>query len=298
VSLPLDLFDQINNAVLDLQSSDLQSYTQPLKRLGRLLRHRDLTEVNRDLTEGVDLEGFIKEGEATQGGMIGSARLDWPDNDREVLALQLLMVLRFCDDPDYMQDIGHTFYYSGTKIMSSINAVTGQLVIPFARDYRVHVLTSGSTEMKVIRPLSNKVFVVHGHDSEMRETVARFLEKIGFEAVILHEQASRGRTVIEKVEAHSEVGFAVVLLSPDDVGRAATETDLKARARQNVLLELGYFIGKLGRDRVLSLKRGEVDIPSDFAGVVWEGFEGSGWKMTLARELEAAGHSLDWNKMK
>lgn len=295
---PVDLFQQINNAVLDLQSADYQTYPHPLKKLGRLLRHQDLAATNQNLVESVDLEAFLTKGESSQGGMLGSANLEWPDDDRKVLALQLLLVQRFCDNPDFMLDFGHTFYYGGSKVMSTINAVTAQLIIPFARDYRSHVLAAGSTEMKIIRPLSNKVFVVHGHDSEMRETVARFLEKTGFEAVILHEQASRGRTVIEKVEAHSEVGFAVVLLSPDDLGRSQAEADLKPRARQNVLLELGYFIGKLGRERVLSLKRGEVDIPSDFAGVVWEPFEGNGWKMTLARELEAAGHSFDWNKLK
>jgi predicted nucleotide-binding protein len=147
-------------------------------------------------------------------------------------------------------------------------------------------------------PLSRRVFVVHGHDDGAREAVARFLEKIGFEAIILHEQASRNRTVIEKIEANSDVGFAVVLLTPDDVGRSIKEEELKPRARQNVLLELGYFIGHLGRDNVCALKRGDLDIPSDFAGVVWVAMDaGNGWKQALGQELEAAGHDVDWNKV-
>ncbi|WP_080423860.1 TIR domain-containing protein [Burkholderia ubonensis] len=146
-----------------------------------------------------------------------------------------------------------------------------------------------------VGPLSRRVFVVHGHDDGARETVARFLEKIGFEAVILHEQANQGRTVIEKVEAHGEVGFAVVLLTPDDEGCVKGGTP-EPRARQNVLLELGYFIGRLGRAKVCALKRGDLEIPSDFAGVVWEKMDnGSGWKQSLGRELEAAGHAVDWN---
>jgi predicted nucleotide-binding protein len=146
-------------------------------------------------------------------------------------------------------------------------------------------------------PLSRRVFVVHGHDEAARETVARFLEKIGFEAIILHEQANQGRTVIEKIEAQSDVKFAVVLLTPDDEGRSVKEDELKPRARQNVLLELGYFIGRLGRDKVCALKRGDVDIPSDFAGVVWEKMDGgNGWKMSLGRELKAAGYEIDLNK--
>jgi hypothetical protein len=92
----------------------------------------------------------------------------------------------------------------------------------------------------------SKIFVVHGHDEGARESIARFIQAIGFQPIILHERANEGRTVIEKVEAHGDVGFAVVLLTPDDEGRAAGGT-LAPRARQNVLLELGYFIGRLGR---------------------------------------------------
>lgn len=101
----------------------------------------------------------------------------------------------------------------------------------------------------------------------------------------------------EKVVAHGDVGFAVVLLTPDDEGCVKGGVP-EPRARQNVLLELGYFIGRLGRDKVCALKRGSLEIPSDFAGVVWESMDnGSGWKQSLARELDAAGHEIDWNKV-
>ena len=144
--------------------------------------------------------------------------------------------------------------------------------------------------------LSRKVFVVHGHDEAAREKVARFLERLDFKPIILHEQASRGRTVIEKVEAHSDVGFAVVLLTPDDVG-CERGGDLRPRARQNVVLELGYFLGRLGRMRVCALKQGDVEIPSDFRGVVYVDLDNSeGWKQRLGRELEGAGFAVDWNK--
>ncbi|AJQ46196.1 MULTISPECIES: TIR domain-containing protein [Pseudomonas] len=143
---------------------------------------------------------------------------------------------------------------------------------------------------------SRKVFIVHGHDEGARETVARFLERLGFQSIILHEQANQGRTVIEKVEAHGDVGFAVVLLTPDDEGCVKGGAP-EPRARQNVLLELGYFLGRLGRAKVCALKRGSVEIPSDFAGVVWESMDKDGWKQALGRELEAAGHEIDWNKV-
>ncbi|MBC2382236.1 nucleotide-binding protein [Pseudomonas sp. WS 5106] len=148
---------------------------------------------------------------------------------------------------------------------------------------------------EVMEGLSRRVFVVHGHDDGSREMVARFLEKVGFEAVILHEQANQGRTVIEKVEAHGDVGFAVVLLTPDDEGCVKGGTP-EPRARQNVILELGYFIGRLGRGKVCALKKGALEIPSDYAGVVYESLDGN-WKHALGRELQEAGHEIDWNKV-
>jgi len=144
---------------------------------------------------------------------------------------------------------------------------------------------------------NRKVFVVHGREEGPREAVARFLERLGFQPIILHEQANQGRTVIEKVEDHSDVGFAVIILTPDDMGNLKGE-EPQPRARQNVLLELGYFIGKLTRKRVCTLKVGELEIPSDWRGVVDEPYDaGGGWRQTLARELEAAEYEIDWNKV-
>jgi hypothetical protein len=149
----------------------------------------------------------------------------------------------------------------------------------------------------VARPKpSRKVFIVHGHEGEPREAVAGFLRKIDFVPVILHEQLNQGRTIVEKFEDHSDVDFAVVLLTPDDVGSPKGGAQ-QPRARQNVILELGYFIGKLGRQNVCAIKSGDVEIPSDIFGVVWTDFDNHGaWKAALARELEGAGHAIDWNK--
>jgi predicted nucleotide-binding protein len=157
--------------------------------------------------------------------------------------------------------------------------------------------SSSAASGAALAPDLSKVFVVHGHDEGMRESVARFIQGLGFEPIILNERASQGRTVIEKIEAHGEAGFAIVLLSPDDEGRAIGGV-LAPRARQNVLLELGYFLGRLGRSRVCALKRGELEIPSDFGGVVYEPFDASGgWKLALGRELKEAGYPIDWNKV-
>jgi Predicted nucleotide-binding protein containing TIR-like domain len=134
--------------------------------------------------------------------------------------------------------------------------------------------------------LPSKVFVVHGHDGEMRETVARFIEKVGLAGIILHERPNKGRTIIEKFEANGDVGFVVVLLTPDDEGGKIGGAAQK-RARQNVILEWGYFIGRLGRSRVCALKKGDVELPSDILGIVRETFDEHGaWKHKLAKELE------------
>jgi predicted nucleotide-binding protein len=290
-----DLFNQINNAVIDLQSSDLQSYERPLKALARLLRHSDLEQANKALTEGIDLEAFLSTSGMSQGSMVGSAKLAWPEEQEKVLGLALLLIEKFAHDPEQMPQFGFVYYHSGQKVIAGVHAIVRQLIIPFVRDYKAYVLNRGNITPRLIMPVSNKVFIVHGHDGESREAVARFLSQIGLEPIILHEQASRGRTVIEKVEANGDVGFAVVLLTPDDEGCKKGGT-LEPRARQNVLLELGYFIGRLGRDRVCALKRGEVEIPSDFAGVVWGPMDdGYGWKQSLGRELQAAGYQIDWN---
>jgi len=142
------------------------------------------------------------------------------------------------------------------------------------------------------------VFIVHGHDEAARETTARYLERLGLEAVILHEQVNQGRTIIEKLEQSSNVEFAVVLLTPDDVGAAAGAKDkLNPRARQNVVLELGYFVAKLGRSRVCALHKGDVELPSDFLGVVYVPMDSAGgWRLLLARELKGAGFAIDLNE--
>lgn len=145
-------------------------------------------------------------------------------------------------------------------------------------------------------PKSNRVFVVHGHDNEMKQAVARTVERLGLEAVILHEKPNRGQTLIEKIERYSDVDFAVVLLSPDDVGYAVNDGQEAAspRARQNVILELGYFAGKLGRESVVALHRGSIEFPSDYDGVLYTPYDGDSgaWRSELVAELRESGYEV------
>ena len=158
---------------------------------------------------------------------------------------------------------------------------------------------SGLSDSGIRPPKStNKIFVIHGHDDSARETVARFLEKVGLEPVILHEQPNKGRTIIEKFEEYADVRFAVVLLTPDDAGAVkAPNPDLRPRARQNVVFEFGYFIGRLGRERVCALAKGDIESPSDSDGILYVPLDDNdGWKMQLLRELKAADFDVDANQ--
>jgi len=156
-----------------------------------------------------------------------------------------------------------------------------------------------SVRERVVAVKSNSriVFLVHGRNDAVKESVARFLEKLQLQPVILHEQPNMGRTAIEKFEAHSDVAFAVVLLTPDDMGGLASAEQLNPRARQNVILELGYFIGRLGRARVCALYMEGVEIPSDIHGVLYVPYgPNNGWRLKLAHEIRAAGISIDLNR--
>ncbi|MDR6394032.1 nucleotide-binding protein [Herbaspirillum seropedicae] len=143
-----------------------------------------------------------------------------------------------------------------------------------------------------------KVFVVHGRDDLAKVEVARLLEKLNLQPVILHEQSSGNKTIIEKIEAYGNVGFAIVIYSPCDQGGLAGDTSTRYRARQNVVFEHGYFIGRLGRGRVCQLLKGDVETPNDISGVVYTEMDARGrWQVDVAKELRDAGFSIDFNKV-
>jgi diguanylate cyclase (GGDEF)-like protein len=146
------------------------------------------------------------------------------------------------------------------------------------------------------------VFLVHGHDVGVLNSVTQFLkEQLRLDVVILHERPNMGRTIIEKLEANSnDVGFAVVLLTPDDVGASKkSKGKPNKRARQNVILELGYFIGKLGRERVCAIYVKDIELPSDFDGILYVPYDRRGdWRSKLTTEIEATGIEVDQTKFK
>lgn len=142
----------------------------------------------------------------------------------------------------------------------------------------------------------SKIFIVHGRDSAAKLEVARFVENMKFSAVILHEQANIGATIIEKIETNTNVGFAIILYTPCDLGGLIGEKNQKARARQNVVFEHGYLMAKLRRNNVCALVKGDVEVPTDISGIVYIPMDSHGaWKFSIAKEMRSAGYSIDMN---
>ena len=141
-----------------------------------------------------------------------------------------------------------------------------------------------------------KLFIVHGHDGKLKESVARIIEKQdNIEAIILSEKANQGKTIIEKIEKYSDVGGAICLFTADDIGKGKNEQNEQPRARQNVVLETGYFMGKLGRDHIVILADKGIEMPSDLSGIVYT--DTANWKFELLQELHAMGYNIDMNKL-
>lgn len=290
---------QIDNAVSDIKWATYQSFPGKIKKLSRLLHSSEVKAYTEALCVGVDLESWLKTNAETQGGMVGSARIELPESREAELGTVIQLIDKFAASPDEATDFAFTFFYQRNNITDNLQTMIGQLIVPFGRDYidfvKERMPAPPAEKVNSIGQMSKKVFLVHGHDNAAKQEVARFLEKLGFEPIILSERPNQGKTLIEKFETHADVGFAVVLMTPDDEG-GAKGAKAQPRARQNVLLELGYFIGRLGRHRVCALKRGDIEFPSDYAGVVYEELDAGGaWKAKVGLELEAAGYSIDWN---
>ena len=161
-------------------------------------------------------------------------------------------------------------------------------------------IQDGAEKASPMQPVNTKqIFVVHGRDDGTKAMVARVLEQLELEPIILQEQPNQGRTIIEKFEDYAQVGFAVILCTPDDVGALESAQDnLRPRPRQNVVLEWGFFLGKIGRNRVCALIKGDMEIPSDYAGVIYLPLDDAGaWQIRLVAELQNAGFPVDANKL-
>ena len=234
---------------------------------------------------------------------------------RDRLIKRTEMILRRLDaDAKYLADLENIRFHPMIGGASSDYKISSW---ESGRDEVVNLLTTALEEFETFgggaiapkkasssatNPVSQgrDVFLVHGHDVGLKQTVARTLERLELKPIILHEQPNEGRTIIEKFEDYSDVSFAVVLLTPDDMGYESDKDSETARprARQNVILELGFFLGKLGRDHVAALYNGDkgFETPSDYDGVLYIPVDEHGhWKFGLVKELKAAGIEVDAN---
>lgn len=173
-------------------------------------------------------------------------------------------------------------------------------LVQHLEERKIDLGTSQPVSVKSTVTDNNNIFIVHGRHNESKEAIARFLECLGLKPIVLHEQPNQGKTVIEKFEANADVGFAVIILTADDVGALAMNGNsepLKQRSRQNVIFELGYFVGRLTRARVCALYEEGVELPSDIHGIAYVPWNtSSAWKLSLIKELKAAGYEVDANK--
>lgn len=211
--------------------------------------------------------------------------------------------------------------YSAVLVMGGYPTSLGENIADLRKDFdkKIHRLDSIIERLELI-PLaiaaeestvstipetkskrSNKVFVVHGRDEVSKTSLEVFLRENGLEPIVLHRQADEGLTIIEKFEKHSDVGYAFILLTPDEVAYLATEdskpdVDRKKefRARPNVIFEFGYFVAKLSRSRVCCLHTGEVELPSDVSGMIYKKYNTSIEEVaySIIKDLRAAGYDL------
>lgn len=291
-----EVFQLMNYALLDLQQAEYSTYQRPLKALGRLIDAPELAPINAVLTADVDWAAFAESG--VGAGTMGGEQLVWPDDPVQHLGAIILLIRKLAADPDEALGFCHHHFGRGNNtIVNGIHGLTRQVLIPFVRDYKDYFQSHGAPTVTFNRAGSKKVFVVHGHDDGALQALARFLEKLGLEPIILKERPNQGQTIIEKFENSArDVGFAIVLLTPDDAARAGGSETL--RARQNVVFELGFFAGALGRGRVCLLRKGDVEMPSDLFGVIYTAMDDAGgWRAELVKELKAAKLEFDANRM-
>lgn len=151
--------------------------------------------------------------------------------------------------------------------------------------------------------LPHRVFVAHGHDIDFRDYVVLLLDKLGIRTIVLGDMEGEGDTFAEAIEKHSNVSCAVILLTPDDLGEAkAKKKTLRQRARQNVILEWGFFVGRLDRDKVVALvkndKDKEIELPSNYAGLRYISVGSDGkWRRQLGKELSKAGIPVELDRL-
>ncbi|MBR3817453.1 MAG: nucleotide-binding protein [Clostridia bacterium] len=210
---------------------------------------------------------------------------------------RVLFELRELKQDEFITEIISAFdSFGGWHDKKVFKDVSSKLLI-LKENLDGYLLDITSDEFVEESEMSNKkVFIVHGHDEQLLNEVELMIRRIGLEPIILKNEASGGRTVIEKIEHYTDVGFGIVLYTCCDEGRKKGTDELRDRARQNVIFEHGYLCAKLNRDRVVALNDPGVEVPSDLAGVVYISHSDVDWKNQIMREMKNAGLIFDSTK--
>lgn len=217
---------------------------------------------------------------------------DWalPDNLSDAKSLTYHLYKKIGEDKNIGMDLAMEMF--GQQRFADNTREFNSTFIDYLGDALQDIINA-NPELDNIEPRKSKgdlVFIIHGHDNELKREIQLLLQNAGINNVVLHEQVDKGRTIIDKLIGETEsAGYAVALLTPDDL----TDQGLQ-RARQNVILEIGYFIGKLGKERIRMITKGDIEIPSDLQGILYEKFDPSGaWKIKLLKEIQAVGIYVD-----
>ena len=271
--------------------------------IGDILHQCQIEDINRSATKSYRLYSALKNRPAPEEVYAGTI-----DFIRKVM-----VPVKFSNKPDrYLvlrSNLNRALSFAGLKVdkagrlinvspaVTIDDAISRSKDLPYPQDEARQPSTTEAIDTNGYVN-TNQIFVVHGRDDGTTAIVTRFLEQLKLSPIVLQEEPNKGRTIIEKFEEYSNVEFAVVLCTPDDEGKLVGETDLKHRPRQNVVLEWGFFLGKIGRERVFALVKGDVEIPSDYSGVLYIPMDDSdGWQTKLAKELKTAGLPIDLNRL-
>lgn len=209
----------------------------------------------------------------------------------------MVITITEAEYPKYKDTLDYLERYEYIHSLDIDNAIMYMKTAAFD-SFTEYMLAAEPEEEKTMTPTYNnkKVFVVHGHDHALLDEVELMLRRIGLEPVIVKNEANSGRTIIQKITDLSDVGFGIILYTCCDEGRKKGDSELRDRARQNVIFEHGYLYAKLGPGRVAALNDSGIEIPSDLSGVLYVPRAASDWKNQLMREMRAAGLEFDSTK--
>ena len=301
MAIKIGLIQRVKSSVESLVGVDSKAGPRQITKLAKVLEDPSIQEVSASLKARADFQKWLTTLGSSRSGM-GEGGLNWPDPVEENLGLSFSLIEYLAENPERgALGVAHSLF-ANRSLSADLSDLVRTIIVPFYQDFVEYIEDNNLIEreepVSVARPtITNRVFLVHGRDGSTKNEVARLLEKLGLEVFILHERPNKGRTLITKFEEESaDVTFAIVLVSPDDVG-GLSDGEHRPRARQNVIFELGFFIGRLGSDRVCALISPSVERPSDYDGVAYVPLdEGGGWKADLVRELAAARVPVDFAK--